>query len=330
MSRSAAERPEPTHQRKAAIVHGGAKDHSGDVRVEPIRDFDLNRTIFQTLEGRLARYVARTRVAKRVDWDPAASSAVDSAYAELRASGDDPPIAPELLRFMVEECDFDVEHADGSFLDHLYFCMEYSGRHYPQRSSIVMLLHSILGTGTNTFAMPAEKMPALRALMTPFEWTHTEAFPSILRLLYAGGLRSDLRANLGRLGSMESIGFHRVIDNAAITMGSEDFWIALNYQLIHLVDFLPVANWSAHRSDTAFIIFRDLHDLLVRAERLEATVRYDAATGPRVLPGERHGLGSWLTTRIPVGAGEKMAGKAVERFSERIGHSQAYSIVWSD
>ena len=23
---------------------------------------------------------------------------------------------------MMNDCDFDVEHADGSFLDHLYFC----------------------------------------------------------------------------------------------------------------------------------------------------------------------------------------------------------------
>jgi hypothetical protein len=54
-----------------------------------------------------------------------------------------------------------------------------------------MLLHSILGTGTNTFAMPAEKIPELRELMTPSEWAQTEAFPSVLRLLYAGPLRAS-------------------------------------------------------------------------------------------------------------------------------------------
>jgi hypothetical protein len=30
-----------------------------------------------------------------------------------------------------------------------------------------MFLHSILGTGTNTFAMTADKIPALRELMDP-------------------------------------------------------------------------------------------------------------------------------------------------------------------
>ena len=49
----ATERPEPTTQRKAAIASGAVHDHAGRVRVEAILDFDLDRTIFQTLEGRL-------------------------------------------------------------------------------------------------------------------------------------------------------------------------------------------------------------------------------------------------------------------------------------
>src|SRR3954469_426492 len=135
-----------------------------------------------------------------------------------------------------------------------------------------MLLNSILGTGTNTFAMPAGKIPALRDLMTPSEWTQIQAFPSVLRLLYAGPLRRELRDNLYRPDAIASISFHRVIDNEPITMSGEDFWIALNYQLIHLVDFLPVANWSVHGNDTSLILFRDLHDLLERAGKREAMV----------------------------------------------------------
>ena len=39
-------------------------------------------------------------------------------------------------------------------------------------------------------AQPANAGNAVaRQLMTPFEWTHVEAFPSIHRLLYAGTLR---------------------------------------------------------------------------------------------------------------------------------------------
>jgi hypothetical protein len=326
---SAAVRPDPTLQRKAAIAHGAALDHAGSVRVEAIPDFDLDRTIFQTLEGGAARYVMRTRVGKEVHWAPEAAAPVQAAYDRARAEHALPPVSPELLRFLVEECDFDVEHADGSFLDHLYFCYEYAVQHYPQRSPLVMLLHSILGTGTNTFAMTADKIDALRPLMTPFEWSHTEAFPSVLRLLYAGELRAELRANADRAGALQSIRMHRVIDNASITLSGQDLWIALNYQLIHLVDFLPVANWAANANDTSFILFRDLHDLLQRVGRCDAKVGYTPASGPRAVTGERQGLGAWLVRQIPVGLSEKMAAKSIARFSERIGHSLDYTLTWA-
>jgi hypothetical protein len=329
MKQSAAERPDPNFQRKAAIAHGEARDHAGVVRVEPIPSFDLDRTIFQTLEGSVARYVMTQRVGKEVHWDAAAAQAVQADYDASQATVTLPPVSPELSRFLVEECDFDVEHADGSFLDHLYFCFEYGVHHYPQASPLVLLLHSILGTGTNTFAMKAEKIPALQALLDPFDWRHVEAFPSLLRLLYAGDLRHVLRDNLGRLGQLRSIKFHRVIDNAPIEMSGDDLWIALNYQLIHLVDFLPAANWAAHQNDTSFILFRDLYDLLERAGKRDAKIGYHPAEGPRSLRGETQGIGGWLTTLIPVSTSEKMASKSVTRFSEQIGHSLACEIDWS-
>ena len=184
VKQNAADIPVHNVQRKAAIANGGVVDHAGDVTVTPIPDFDLDRTIFNTLEGKLQRFVMRTRIAKEVRWSPAASQTVEQAYLASSQQRARPEVDAELLRFLVEECDFDVEHADGSFLDHLYFCFEYTNLHLPDRSPLVMLLHSILGTGTNTFAMAVEKIPALRALMTDFEWTHVEAFPSVLRLLY--------------------------------------------------------------------------------------------------------------------------------------------------
>jgi hypothetical protein len=242
VTQSAAVRPEPNYQRKAAIAHGGAVDHSGAVAVLPIPDFDLDRTIFQTLEGKAARYVIQKRIAKDVRWFVDDARRVQEAYDAITAEAPLPEVRGELLGFLVEHCNFDVEHADGSFLDHLYFCFEYGARHYPQRSPLVLLLHSILGTGTNTFAMDKAKIPQLKALIDPFEWAHVEAFPSILRLLYAGDLRRELRANLHRPDAIREIRFRRVIDDAPITMTGEDLWIALNYQLIHLVDFMPVAN----------------------------------------------------------------------------------------
>ena len=192
-----------------------------------------------------------------------------------------------------------------------------------------MLLHSILGTGTNTFAMTADKILALRPLMTPWEWTQVEAFPSVLRLLYAGGLRRELQKNAHRADAMASISFHRVIDNAPITLSAEDFWVALNYQLIHLVDFLPAANWPMHQNDTSFILFRALYNLLEQVGKREASVGYTPSTGERKPVGEPQGLGEWLTTLIPVGVSERMVAKSVARFSQRIGHSLDYRITWA-
>lgn len=328
MKQSAAVRPEPNYQRKAAIAHGGAVDHTGEVAVLPIPDFDLGRTIFQTLEGKAARWVIQKRIAKDVRWFVDDARRVQESYDAITAKGPLPEVSPELSKFLVDECNFDVEHADGSFLDHLYFCFEYGVRHYPQRSPLVLLLHSILGTGTNTFAMDKAKIPQLRALISPFEWTHVEAFPSVLRLLYAGDLRKELRANLHRPDAVKEIRFRRVIDDAPIVMSGEDLWIALNYQLIHLVDFMPVANWATHLNDTSFIILRDLFDLLERAGKREALVKYAPPSGHPQPVGEHLGVGGWLTTRIPVDVSEKMAAKSVRQFSARIGHDLSYAITW--
>jgi hypothetical protein len=270
----------------------------------------------------------KTRVGKEPHWDSAAAADVEAAYGNAHEAHPLPAIDAELLRFMVESCDFDVEHADGSFLDHLYFCFEYSNQHYAQRSPIVMLLHSILGTGTNTFAMSADKIPTLRALMTPFDWRHVEAFPSVLRLLYDLPLRRELRTHLHDASALTSISFRRVIDNAPITLSGDDFWIQLNYQLIHLIDFLPAANWASHANETAFILFRDLYDLLKRCGKLDIQLDYTPTTSPRRLQREQADLPAWLTTLIPIALSERMAAKSVARFSKRIGHSMGYTTEW--
>merc|ERR1712166_106132 len=98
---------------------------------------------------------------------------------------------------------FNVEHADGSFLDHLCFCRDYSSVHFRAYSPQVLFLHSIMGVGTNCFPMDASKIPQLKAMLTDFEFTHIEAFPSILRLLYTP-LLSFLTDNMTRLDKMES------------------------------------------------------------------------------------------------------------------------------
>jgi hypothetical protein len=192
-----------------------------------------------------------------------------------------------------------------------------------------MLLHSILGTGTNTFAMEAHKIPALQDLITEFEFHHVEAFPSILRLLYDGALRDELRANAHRPDALKEIRFHRVIDNAPITMSGADLWIQLNYQLIHVLDFLPVANWVTHGSETSFVLFRDLFDLLEAAGKRDAHVAYEPAKGERKLVGETLDLPSRLVTLIPDKLSERTAARSIRNFSDRAGHSLDFTIDWA-
>lgn len=328
MKQSAANRPDPTLQRKAAIVNGGAVDHAGHVRIAPMQDFDINRTIFGTLEGALPRFVMSKRMAKNVYFDAAQRERIISQYEATRAQVQLPAIDPALIRFLIDECNFDAEHAEGSFLDHLYFGFEYSAQHYPEHSPLVLLLHSILGTGTNTFAMKAEKIPALKTLITDFEWRHVEAFPSVLRLLYAGKLREELRKNLHRPDALKEISFFRVIDNAPITLSGEDFWIQMNYQIMHVLDFLPAANWSAHYSDNSFVLFRSLYDLMTRAGKLEARVDYTPPTGDRTFTGEEADVGMRLLALVPSPVIDRMAARSVEKFSAKIGHSLDYKIIW--
>jgi hypothetical protein len=228
---------------------------------------------------------------------------------------------------MIEECDFDVEHADGSFLDHLYFCYEYTHHHLPNRSALVMLLHSILGTGTNTFAMEAEKIPLLQSLVTKEEWLHIESFPSILRLLYEGKLTEQLWENSDRLDQLKGITIHRVIDNHSLQISSDQFWVQLNYQLIHLVDFLPVSNWHTHANDTSLILFNVIYEFLKATHHLEAKIDYIHSTHTKAI-NEEQGWGAKLISLIPVSLSKKMASKSIRQFSAQIGHSLDFELHW--
>ena len=88
MTQNAAVVPELTVQRKAAIAHAAARDYSGSVRVEPMKQFDLNRTIFNTLEGTLQRVIIQSRIAKDPQWRPDAVQTIDGAYERVHAERD--------------------------------------------------------------------------------------------------------------------------------------------------------------------------------------------------------------------------------------------------
>lgn len=331
MVQSAAIPPTPTLLRQAILAAGGPLDLRGRIEVEAIPDFDLDQTIFRTLEGRLARFFVKSRIAKKLNFGQEQADTIRRDYQALNHQSALPLPEPALLDFLMQRADFDVEHADGSFLDHLYFSYEYGFRYFPQHSPLVLFLHSILGTATNTFALGVEHLEELQSHLSEFEWRHIEAFPSVLRLLYDLKLRQELRAKLDRWSQLREIRCFRVIDNHPITLKAEDLWIALQYQLIHLVDFIPAANWSAHRADPSFVIFQDLFDLLERGQQRSAVINYqpfDPKSGRKV-EGERGGLGLWLHTRVPPGLIEKQTAASTQRFSAQIGHRLDYELLWS-
>ncbi len=314
-------------QRKAAIARGGALDHVGRVRVERMADFDMGRTIFGGLEG-VARKFMDEKLAKELLWDRAAAADIEAAYAEGELAQPAPKIDHRLIDFMIDECDFSMEHADGTFLEHLLFCHHYAARYYPEHSPNVALLHSILGTATNTFAMDAGKLPKLKALLTEFEAIQIETFPSILRLLYNNSLLGELDLNMHRLGELKALHCHRVIDNEPLTIDADNFWINLNYHLMHFVDFMPAANWSTHRADPLLQMFERLSRLLDRAGQRQAKVEIafpDARTAP---VGEARTLFGRITGLLPAAVTLKLARKSIQKYSEMAGHDLAYQFEW--
>lgn len=330
-------------RRMAQIASARATDHAGEVVILPNGDFDIDRTIFGSLEnadgsfkdkmfGSLARAVVSSKVGMHLFW-------LDSAAARIRLAFASVPLAPRhdqaLLEFMENDCNFAMEHAEGSFMDHLRFCYEYSFAHYKERSPRVLLLHSVMGVGTNFFPMEASKIPQLRALLTEFEFEQVAAFPSVLRLLYHGPLLRELeQLDNTALAALERIVFFRVIDNERVEMSADAFWDQLNYQLIHLLDFLPAASWKRHADDAFLRNFTALYALLMRVDKMRCRINFDATEGQDTKTGKTLvSLGSLIRTVVPSAVLLRMGEKAIGKFSAKIGHSLEYELhfqpLWS-
>ncbi len=315
-------------QRRAAIARGGAFDHAGDVRVERMIGFDMKRTIFGALRG-VPKMFMEDKLAKEPVWDDDAAARVDAAYAEAQAADPAPVIDQRLIDFMVTECDFSMEHADGTFLEHLVFCHDYAARHYPAHSPNVALLHSILGTATNTWAMDAAKIPKLQELLTDFEALHVEVFPSTLRLFYNGEFLDELEANLHRLDDLRALHLRRVIDNEPLVIDAENLWINLNFHLMHFVDFMPPANWGTHRADPLLQMFERVSTLLDRAGKREAVVEVDFPTASVSPVREERTLFGRVTGLLPASVTLKLAKKSIQDYSAAAGHDLSYRIDWA-
>ncbi len=316
-------------QRKAAIAAAGATDHAGHVRIAPMPDFDMDRTIFGGLEGTVPRLFMQDKLAKDVFWSDDAVARIDANYAEMRQNHPIPQIDPRLINFMVQECDFSMEHADGTFLEHLVFCHDYAAMYYPEHSPNIALLHSILGTATNTFAMEASKIPKLKALLTEVEALQVEAFPTILRLLYDKDLLKALHANMHRLDQLETIHCRRVIDNEPLTIDAKNLWINLNFHLMHFVDFMPAANWSTHRGDPLLQMFHALSDLLDQAGQRQARVSVAFPNQSARPVGEARSIVGRIVTRLPPELMLKLARKSIREYSDKIEHDLGFELSWS-
>ena len=314
-------------QRKAAIARGGAVDHAGCARIVRVSDFEMNSTIFGGLEG-LPRMFMQEKLAKEPVWSEATASDVETDYLQVQSAQPVPSIDKRLVDFMVNECDFSMEHADGSFLEHLVFCHDYAARYYSQHSPNVALLHSILGTATNTFAMDARKLNDLKRLLSDFEALHISVFPSTLRLFYNGRFLDELEQNLHRLDQLSALHLHRVIDNEPLTIDAENLWINLNYHLMHFVDFVPAANWSTHRADPLLQMFSRLSGLLDRAGERRANVQVLFPTHTSAPVDEERTTFGRVAGLLPASVTLKLAKKSVHKYSDKAGHDLSYRLEW--
>lgn len=251
------------------------------------------------------------------------------------------PVAPRhdsaLTEFMTTECNFAMEHADGSFMDHLQFCYEYSHEHFKGESPRVLLLHSILGVGSNYFPCDKSKIPKLQSLLTEAEFSHVAAFPSVLRLLLQRDFMDELeQMSNEKLETIKGLKMHQVIDNEPTSLTSKnDFWTHLNYQIIHLLDFLPVLDWQwAVAQDNFMANFVRLLAFLKRANKLKATIDLDFTTvntiktpdGKSILANVS--LGGLIKNYVPAKIQQKLASQQVSKFSKEIGHSLEYTILY--
>ena len=206
---------------------------------------------------------------------------------------------------------------------HFQFCHDYSAVNFKGFSPVPMFLHSIMGVGTNFFPMTKDKLPTLINLLSPADYIQIEAFPSILRLLTGTSLLTELHAESSRLHQLSSIQFHRyvvnlysniylvkiqslfttlcsVLDNASCTLSGENFIVQLNYQLMHLLDFLPAASWLAQLDDGFLNTFIELHGLLTRGKSLKAKVDFDLTSGESTPDGLPVTIGSIVKRLLPM------------------------------
>eukprot|EP00924_Labyrinthula_sp_SR-Ha-C_P014001 snap_masked-scaffold_5-processed-gene-20.42-mRNA-1 protein AED:0.04 eAED:0.07 QI:0/-1/0/1/-1/1/1/0/347 len=329
---------EATHnlQRKAAIVSGGAVNHGLNVMFKSTPNFDLNNTIFKTVSGKFGarRLIVKARLGNDEYWKNETKDDIEEKYEEYMQKMPvlkNPNHNQAILNFMKEDCNFLAEHADGSFMDHLYFCHDYSAVHYKEVSPRVLFLHSILGVGTNMFPMEVDKIPKLKGLLTDEEFKQTEAFPSVLRMIYHNRLLKELAEIEDWPQTLKKITFHRVIDNKKLELSKDEFIVAMNYQMVHQLDFLPCSNWCTQIKDPFFQVFIEIHDFLTKFGLLRAEMDQNLSS-----PSEKneHGmpltLGNFISGLVPKALKRNETASSMESNSSQIAHSLEYTLHWKE
>jgi hypothetical protein len=317
--------------RKQMLAKRGPIDNAGSITASVNSNFDLGSTIFKSLPAKsLGRVFQNTKLDETIVWSEEVAAAIEADYTSLpkQVSSDD-----GIFKFMFEECDFSIEHADGSFLDHLYFCRDYGALHYPEESARVLLLHSICGVGTNCFPMSVSKLPMLKTLLSLEEYCQIEAFPSILRLLVHGPLLAELlAAESTKLEyGLRAVRFRRLLDNEPLELSADQLWKQLNFQLIHAMDFLPPAAWQRTGSTYFFHIFDSLHRLLTAQGKLGAKIDWSGfGSSKPLLEGARPNTWRhWLVDLVPSAVVLRLASKQIAKYSAAVGHSLEYELVWA-
>lgn len=146
-------------RRKFFVAEGGVRDLQAECIVVQDKDFDVDSSIFGVLPEKIKMAAAANQL--KPYWSDTAVSNAEKAYQRVKPVGEE---RKPLLQFMATECDFKLEHADGSFMDHLTFCRDYCATHYSSVSPTPLFIHSIMGVGTNVRSA---------VVGCPAQWSHT-------------------------------------------------------------------------------------------------------------------------------------------------------------
>ena len=350
------------------IVHAGPMDFQENSLVQevPNLDLDWSTTIFYTITDPDLTARLQARFGTRTLWPDAVLREACQTAVDLQLPAQQYTVPPEVLEFMRRECTFKNEHAEGSFMDHLDFCAEYTARYFKtnntttktntastknasqpmiEASPNVLFLHSICGVNTNLFPLEFDKIPDMQDFLTPHEYLHVQAFPCMLRLLWvehglldalwdkAAAAAPEREAMLlaDKLQGVTVNTFH----GTQLTLEGDELWMHLNYHLIHLLDFMPTQHYEKFAIQDGFTrLFLRMHEFLRTQDRLWATVRLDrigqvpGMTAPdQELPTWEH-LTSSQANKDDAAKVHAQLGKQLRAYSEAIGHDLSYELHW--